>query len=261
MKTSTAAWIVLGATCASGLSCGLFFPEPGPRDSQELTTGTADSGAAAVSAEPERNDLSIIQGRFSIGPSSGPATTFVDIEVQGLRKQATAVCDQLMRADMSMVAPDGVDLQARMVRPCSGEALPEPEASTRLALVQVEHLDAVELLVRLANASKEDLQSIHVRRRLLSGYKDESSCQEALARQQAAQLLADEKAQQAARKWLEAAIKDQDKAASDACRKGASSKTCEQAKQLARMLKDRQSRSSTEPPADRSNRSVVCRLR
>jgi hypothetical protein len=262
MNTSNAGSALLACCCALGLSCALLMPEPAPLGPQEVAVAD-DSGADAVAAplEPERNDLTIIQARFSIGPSSGPPGTFVDIEVQGPRKQALAVCEQLVRADMQMVNPDSVDLTAKPVRPCSSDSMAEPEATTRLALVQVEHLDSVELLLRLANASKEDLQSIRVRRRYLSGYKDDESCQAALSRQQAAQQKSDEQAQEAARKWLEGAIRDQEKATAKACKPAPASKSCEQAKQMGKMLKDRQARSATDPPAERSNRSVVCRLR
>ncbi|MBI5537407.1 MAG: hypothetical protein HY898_32085 [Deltaproteobacteria bacterium] len=262
MNTSKAGSALLACCCAIGLSCALLMPEPAPLGPQEVAAAD-DSGthAAAASLEAERNDPAIIQARFSIGSSSGPPGTFVDIEVQGPRKQALAVCEQLVRSDMQMANPGGVDLIAKPVRPCSSDAMAEPEATTRLALVQVEHLDSVELLLRLANASKEDLQSIRVRRRYLSGYKDDESCQAALARQQAAQQQSDQQAQEAAKKWLEGEIRDQEKASAKACKAAPASKSCEQSKQLVKMLKDRQSRSATDPPAERSNRSVICRLR
>jgi hypothetical protein len=244
-----------------GAACWMRAPAASVDRQPEAAAVVDDAAVVVAVVQLDRNDSAIIQGRLGIGSSGKPADAFVDIEVQGPRKRAMAICDALLRADASMVMPDGSDLAAHVVRPCSGEAMGEPEATTRFAMVQVQHFDSVELMLRVAEVSKEELQTMRVRRRFLSGHKDESTCQASLARVQESEQKAAMQAEQAGKKWLEGALADEKKSEAQACKGAKPSKSCEQARLIVKLLQERQTRPSTEQSLPIGNRTAVCRLR
>ena len=234
------------------VQCAQSQPASSPREVVVEQPAAHDDGTAPDAP-------AIVQARLTIGLRDEEHASFIDLEVRGPHALAMAACETMVRAEQAIRLPAEANLVVRIQRPCSSEAMAEPESSAPWALVQVEHLDSLDLALRVPEIAREDGARLEVRRRMLNVYGDEATCQAMATRLKQAEVGAEARAREAESAWLRQNLQQQEKTATQEC-KTPGSRRCKEARQIAELLQSRLDHGSP-PTAQRDNRSTLCRRR
>jgi hypothetical protein len=229
----------------------------------------ADSGVPSTTDQvADGPDVeTIVMARVSTGPRKAKHDAFVDFELHGLRSRILRICSSLVQHELSLTFPADVDLETRVVRPCSAAAMAEPEGSTEWVMARLLPIDAPDLMLMAAERGNQDegtFQGVRVQRRELTGHETEAQCQRSLDRLKSAQEQADKRAENSAKSWLDGQVELQEKKTTESCRPDPKGKACTQARMILELLRSRAARpagtaSSSSTPTPSS--STICRRR
>lgn len=252
-------WIVVAGLASSG--CSLLSPAPGTQYAQPAAAPASSAGSVQT-ADPRLSSTIpvIVQARLRFAVKGVPQDSWIDFELNGPSIHAFAACKALVEKETSMKLPP--ELRVEVARPCSHEAIAEPPATTRFALVRVQRYDKVDLTLALGPDAlpAEAMDQVRVRRRELSGYDDEASCIAMRDRLETDRTRAEKEARAKAVEWLEGAIAKTRAEADVLCKKSLDSAACRNARELSSILEKR--KAQEEPgPSPATAPSAICRQR
>jgi hypothetical protein len=233
-------WLVPFVAIACGACGSRAQPTPAPT-----------SAPTAASADVLSDARAIVQARVGLAARGTTPGTWIDFEVAGPGSTAMRVCKALLTREQALQLPP--EIEVVVLRPCSGDALAEPEAMGAYALVQLDRPGAIELMTITGDAPKDDLSHVSIRRRTLIAFADEPACNAML-----------EKMKSEARgqggdavEWLNAQIERQKREVETACTVATSEK-CKQSKQLLDLLEKKKTETEQQKP---DGVSAFCRRR